>query len=274
MIKVGFFLDNVNIEDISFAYPEKGNPGCGGTEFLIASLPYYFNKFSKQEHRSVVYTSGPALSSVWCESVKIQNVCEAALRAVADGCDFFIYRPLRHSQDDLLELFSNHKIIAIPWLHVTPTDRHLRKMAKVKNIKALVCVEHEQHESIRDAPIFNQLTYIVNGFDFDGFQPRTLISRKSDLVVHVGALEDQKDFRLLAKAWPYVIKRCPWARLVVIGSSQVYNQNVQLGSLGIASKRFENLFIRPYLCDYSGNVIPSVKFLGKLGSEKNLKRLT
>ena len=40
-MKVAFYLENKDIQNVDFSHPELGNPGCGGTQFLFAATPYY-----------------------------------------------------------------------------------------------------------------------------------------------------------------------------------------------------------------------------------------
>ena len=44
-MKVAFYLENKDIQNVDFSHPELGNPGCGGTTFLFAATPYYLKKY-------------------------------------------------------------------------------------------------------------------------------------------------------------------------------------------------------------------------------------
>jgi glycosyltransferase involved in cell wall biosynthesis len=72
----------------------------------------------------------------------------------------------------------------------------------------------------------------------------------------------------LAKAWPQILKVYPNARLNVIGSGKLYDRNARLGKYEIADANYEKEFM-PYLVDQNGIILPSVKFWGILGNEKN-----
>ncbi|MEM7579944.1 MAG: hypothetical protein AAF316_08830 [Cyanobacteria bacterium P01_A01_bin.80] len=41
LIKVGFYLQNQRYPNIDLRFPEKGNPGIGGTEFTTIATAYY-----------------------------------------------------------------------------------------------------------------------------------------------------------------------------------------------------------------------------------------
>ena len=87
-------------------------------------------------------------------------------------------------------------------------------------------------------------------------------------VTYVGSLVPAKGFHELAQIWPSVIREVPDAELNVIGNGKVYNRSAKLGKFGIAQEDYENLFMQ-YLLDESGQILPSVHFLGIVGTEKS-----
>ena len=268
MIKIGFYLENQNIKDVDLSQPELGNPGCGGTEYLFSALPYYLAKLHGDKCETILFANhtGNLIRNV--KSFQVSDVIAAAKAAKEYSCDFFIYRPYRHTQEDLLETLSELTLPSIAWAHITPLGEHLRELAKHKYVKALVCVEHEQYDLIQDSPIYKKLTYIVNGFDLDGFSLAEKPPKDPNLVVYLGSLVPQKGFHLLAKVWKQIIARVPSAQLVVIGSGALYNENAKLGPWKIAEKSYEEKYIIPYLADDKGELHPSVTLMGKLGLEK------
>lgn len=274
MVKiVAFYLDNGLIPDVDLSNPINGNPGCGGTEFLFVALPYYLKLLSDPKHNII-----PILFAQHIEKLpknidryNVSNIEEAIEKSKELNVSIFVYRPHRKSNIDLLKTISKYNIPTIAWAHITPTGEHLRKLAKIDTIKALVCVEHEQYDLIQDSPIYSKATFIVNGFDVDGFRNDQKYTKKPNLVVYLGALVPQKGFHVLAKAWPKIIARCPSAVLHVIGSGQLYNSEAKLGPWGIADEKYERNHIIPYLSNQEGKVIDSVIFMGKLGEEKKIQ---
>jgi glycosyltransferase involved in cell wall biosynthesis len=268
MIKVGLFLDNRDIRGVDLSNPPAGNPGCGGTEFLIVSLAYYFIKYKKHSITPILFVCSDNNLPKEIDKHEVDDVLEGALMAKKYGCNFYIYRPFRDTQNKLLELINKLELNSILWLHVAPKYEHLRRMAECEFVKSVVCVEHEQHELLRDGPIWKKLTYIVNGFDINGFRLKNAIEKDNNLVVHLGAILPQKKFHVLAEAWKLVLDRHPEAKLKVIGSAQLYDSSLKLGDWGLAEESYENDFIVPHLMDIDGKIHPSVEFLGKLGVEK------
>ena len=180
---------------------------------------------------------------------------------------FFVYRPSRNSQDRFLSLIDSIQLASIAWAHITPKENHLRKMKHCFFLKALVCVEYEQHELSRDSAIQSKLTYIVNPFFLDGFALDEPPNEEPFLVVYLGALVPQKGFHRLARVWPKVVEQLPEAQLAVIGSGSLYDHSQVMGKYGIAEQEYEKLIVG-YLSDENGVLDSSVNFLGKLGIEK------
>ena len=69
-------------------------------------------------------------------------------------------------------------------------------MARNNFLKALVCVEHEQHDHIQDTALASRFktTFIVNGFDVGNFRLENPPEKQNNLVVYLGALVPQKGF--------------------------------------------------------------------------------
>lgn len=268
MLNINFYLHNVNIPDVDFTSPQHGNPGCGGTEYLFVALPYYLSKIRGKTCHVVIHANitDNLPKSLECHVAK--DVIEAAEQAENMGADFFIYRPTREPELDFLRFVDSIELRTIAWFHITPTHPHLRLLAKSSATSAAVCVEHEQYDLAQDSSIWNKLTFIVNGFDLDGFQLKTPPQKDPNLVVYLGALVPQKGFHILAKAWKKVLLRHPKAHLAVLGSGKLYDSSAKLGPWKIAEEQYEKECIIPYLSGADAQPLPSVTFYGTLGIEK------
>ncbi len=268
--KIAFYLENEDIQDIDFRYPEKGNPGCGGTEYLFTATPHYLSTFKKNKYTIFLIANCIKNLPDNLHLARADNLESAARTAKKLECDIFIYRPRRNIQLDITPLIDKLRLPSIAWAHVQLPPETLKRMAKSNYLKKLVCVEHEQYDAIQDTAIAAQkrLTYIVNGFDLDGYKLPNVPKKDKKLVAYIGALVPQKGFHVLARAWPHVIKKHPDARLIVIGSSTLYDHNSSLGPWGVASKFYEEKEIIPYLKGKDGNPHKSVFFAKRLGHEK------
>ncbi len=268
-MKVAFYLENATIPDVDFTRPELGNPGCGGTEYLFATLPYYLIKFGQSACTPVLFANDTDHLPLGVTAHRVDD-CYAALRAAkASGCNIFVYRPKRQTEMDMLDLMAELQMPSVLWIHVIPTSAYIRKIATNPYVRAFVCVEHEQHDTLYDTSLGKKLTYIVNGFDVDGFRSDLKnIEKDPNLVVHIGTLVPQKNFHLVAQAWPRILAAHPSARLAVIGSGDIYGTGGTLGPWGLADEAYEHKYMIPYLSGTDGRPHPSVQFLGKMGLEK------
>ncbi len=267
-MKVAFYLENRNIPDVDFTEPEKGNPGCGGNEFLYAVLPYYLAKFNGEDCEPVLLANHTLKLPFNVGHIKADDVYDAARKAKESKCDFFIYRAKRKEELDVLDLIEELKLPTICWAHITPTTPVLRKMAQTPSFKAMVLTEGEQFDQSQDSPLATKIALIVNGFDWEGFALKNPPIKDHKSVIYLGALVRQKGFHVLAKAWPKVLQRVPDAKLTVIGTGALYNASAKLGPWNIADVIYEEKNIIPYLSGPDGKPHPSVYFAGKLGHEK------
>jgi glycosyltransferase involved in cell wall biosynthesis len=269
-MKVAFYLENGAIRNVDFTQPWLGNPGCGGTEYLFSSLPYYINMEAGDKVESILFANSTDHMPPDVQVVQSQDCYEAARMAKKMGCAIFVYRPKRQSEMDMLDLLVSLDLPTVLWIHVVPTSAYIRKIAACPAIRAFVCVEQEQHDTLYDTPLLGKLTYIVNGFDLDGFRKDLdpTVPKDPNMVVHIGTMVPQKNFHLVAQAWPKILSRHPAARLVVIGSGSVYGAGGTLGPWGIADVEYEKRYMIPYLAGPDGHPHPSVKFVGKMGLEK------
>jgi len=270
ILKPAFYLENKRISNVDLSNPVLGNPGCGGTEYLFAATPYYLQKCASEICKPILLADDTSHLPSQIESHQVQDVYDALHKAKELGADFFVYRPRRDKEDNILELIDELEMPTIAWAHITPKHQYLREMAKTKFLKALVCVEHEQYDQIQDTLLSaaKKTTFIVNGFDVDQFRLGHSSEKDNRLVVYLGALVPNKGFHMLAKVWPRIIKRVPDAKLTVIGTGALYKRDAKLGSWGVAEESYEEKCIIPFLNDGQGGVHSSVTFAGKLGVEK------
>ena len=264
MIKIALYLENSSISGADISNPENGNPGIGGTEFLFATLPYYFNKHLPNKIDFTLYANSNKNLPGGFEITKVESIIDAIEKAEKNSIDIFIWRA--KDSNEVFEKFSNTNLKVIVWAHNTPYSL-LNRIYKNDNFKRIVFVSWEQLDEIRDHKVFNKSTYIFNGFENQNFIPRSEIEKESGSVTYIGNLIPSKGFHYLAECWPRILKKVPSAKLYVIGNGQIYNENQKLGELNIAEDSYEQKF-KPFLTDSNGDILPSVNFLGKLGNEK------
>jgi glycosyltransferase involved in cell wall biosynthesis len=264
-MKIAFYVPNQHLKKVDFSSPEEGNPGTGAAEYLHVALPYFI---SDDNYLASIIAHNTSNMPDSIESIKCGSIIEAAQIAKNNEVDIFVFRPRIHEESNILDLIESLKLPSIGRAALTPSAAHQRKMAKTSYFKALVAVGSQQFESLIDSPIAFKLTCINNGITLKACDKFTSIKKNKKLVTYMGAIVPQKGFHVLARVWPEVLKQHPDAELRVIGSSKIYNENLEVGSLGIADEAYENEYLIPYLCDTNGKLHKSVSFLGILGPDK------
>ncbi|WP_296049331.1 glycosyltransferase family 4 protein [uncultured Alteromonas sp.] len=265
-MKVALYLENQNIANVNLRHPELGNPGVGGTEFNFITLAIELQRRYPFIDITLMAQS-TALLPVELKVVQAQDCLAAVNCAVERGCELFIWRPtVRADAAELISRLESYAMAFVIWAHNTPQQEYLAAFAKATNVKSVVAVGEWQHQSIQYPAIQSKLTHIYNGFNAVSYQGDVL--KDPNLVVYTGSLIPVKGFGLLAQAWPKVLKKCPTARLLVIGSGQLYDRNATLGPWNIADEQFENEHIIPFLSTSEGLPHPSVVFTGIMGIHK------
>jgi glycosyltransferase involved in cell wall biosynthesis len=190
---------------------------------------------------------------------------EAAVKAWELTCSIFIFRPNHDAETTrFLRKIDEKGLKAIAWMH-NNNRLILNKLSDNKSITACVCPGRDQYETMRDHPLVNKLVVINNAIDHYIIQDVQLKKEKS--VVFLGSLSFAKGFHTIAKMWKKILRYHPDARLIVIGSGNLYDTGVHLGSLNLAEKSYEKLFHK-YILNDNGGILDSICFMGKLGNEK------
>lgn len=265
-IKVGFYLQNKEFPHLDSRFPEKGNPGMGGTTFTKLATAYYLDKFYPDKVEILLFANVIEFLPPSLKTYHAVNEIDAAVKSEREGCDLFVFtsKVNHETYDELCKL--NLKIIARSTN--TPDIQGLNKIADYSQIKAHVCTGHEQLDILRDHRVFEKSTLIFDLFNAENFVPKHDIFKQGNTVVFLGNLIYYKGFHHLARVWPYIIKQRPDAKLVAIGSAKLYDPSTKLGKWGIAEESYEDKYIRPFLSDENGNILESVHFAGLLGAEK------
>ncbi|MDP5191771.1 glycosyltransferase, partial [Rheinheimera baltica] len=265
-MKIAFYLENKNIKSVDLREPEKGNPGIGGTEFNFVTLPLELHR--RYDFLQIkIFAQSTQLLPQELSTEQADNCLIAVEKALEQGFEFFVWRPtVREDAAKLVERIQVYAIKFIIWAHNTPQNNIIQSLANAPNVRRFIPVGEWQKRAIYHSDIQHKLTRIHNGFYPFAYQG--ICNKDPNLVVYTGSLIPVKGFGLLAQAWPRVLEKCPNARLVVIGSGQLYNRNAKLGLWGVADEAFENETIIPYLIDKQGNRLPSVDFKGVMGVEK------
>jgi glycosyltransferase involved in cell wall biosynthesis len=265
--KIGFYLENRTIADADIRFPEKGNPGIGGSEFGAVSVPYFLSLYH-QDIETVIYANVIENLPNRLACIQADDSSKAARKAIQDNCQILVVRHyIKDLNPDFIRAVSASCLKVVAWAHNLPSSQDMDIITSCANISRLVCVGREELDLLRDHPVIYKTTCVYNGIYPPLYTPENHIPGTGTTVVYLGALVKDKGFHVLARVWPKVKERVPNACLKVIGSGKVYNENSTLGLWGIADEDYEREF-RPFLSDENGFPDASVTFLGKLGAEK------
>ena len=269
-MKVAFYLDNSGIQGVDLRYPEKGNPGIGGTEYMIVMIASQLGKrYSDLMEVSILAPNIGRLPTA-CRVRHAASFQEAVEQAARDSIDIFIFyltKPGTVRAEHIAALESYPTLKGIAWAHNSLLAEDWDLLERSKSIAAVVNVGREQLDFYRDHPLFYKSTVINNCLCPSAFDHTISAPTTNNRVVYVGSLVETKGFHLLARAWRRIVAQVPHAELHVVGSGRLYGRDKKLGSWGIAAAAFEEKFM-PYLLDENGSLLPSVTFHGILGAEK------
>lgn len=264
-MNIGFYLNNKNISNINCSNILLGNLGIGGSEYSAIAISYllstrsnglniilYCNKDMLLPH-GITYKINPTL----------QDSVEAA---IADQIDYFVV-DLKLVNIDIITRNKNLKFIL--WANNFASRKQLNFFHKQNNVVKIVNVGREQNDLWLDHSIYTKSTTIYNAMSFNNIKLTEQLptNKRANNVVYIGSLVPAKGFYYLARAWKKVLEQVPDANLFVIGSGKLYNRNAILGKYGIAERSYEDSFIK-YITDSEGKILPSIHFLGIMGTEK------
>lgn len=287
-MKILFYLENAGYRNIDYSRLEEGNPGLGGTEYIILITTLLLSRDIKKRQLESLFTILVAAQNIEefpseINCVKVSGLVDV-LSLEADYVLFKYEKEKYYRLTQALNEYKNHgqfmRTKLIVWAH-NLIDRKERTMIdRDNNVKMVLCVSKEQMNLYRDHHLFLKSSYIYNGIPLDYLKTlKPTLKPYSDRpyeVTSIGSIDYYKGFHLIAKAWKAVLTEIPEARLNVIGSGKLYNRSSKMGKYGIAEESYENSFM-PYLTeeyfDENGikkhRILPSVKFWGLMGVEKN-----
>lgn len=260
MIKIGIELPDDTIQGIDLSHPELGNPGVGGSEYLFSLLA---SELSKRNCNITIFHYN---NNIVCSNTKdfiVKDNTSMIKEAQDKGIDILIHQVGKTSE--WYRNLEETDIKTIAWAHVYLEYNELVELRKCKNVKRVVFVGKEEYDAYIDDDIITKSTYIYNMIPVEKEPIKRVLG--TPIVTYVGSLVPAKGFHKLAEIWPIVIDKVPNAQLYVIGNGKVYDRDARLGKYGISQSDYENKFM-DYLLDKNGNILPSVHFLGIVGSNK------
>lgn len=261
-MNIGFYFSNADISDVDMRFPEKGNPGIGGTPYSFTLLSKYLSIF-KSNMNITLYIDSPGLMPKGIVMKIVTDIFHAIEEASNDSIDIFIFRP----QNDIriFESLNKKSLKSITWGHNFYNSKLAKYISECDSVKRNVFVGKEQYDRYIDHSIISKSTFIFNSLSL--YNSNVLRENDCLTVTYIGSIVPSKGFHVLAKQWKKILNEIPNARLNVIGTGQVYSRKAELGKYGIAEESYERKFIK-YITNNNGEILDSINFLGLLGFNK------
>ncbi len=263
-MKIGMEFRDANISNIDFTNIENGNPGCGGTQFEFALLAHHLLKLDC-EYEIYFFHLSDNVFDHRIKDIKVDSMDEIPFAAKSEGIDLFLFWSTH--DNSWYQNLQKLGLKSIAWSHNFLSYPEIQCLEQCDMVKKVVSVSREQYELLVGERIFDKCTYIHNMYDFNIDDINETDAEKSDIVCCVGTLIKAKGFHILAKEWPKIVRKRPDAQLFVMGTGTLWNSNIAVGSYGLAEASYEKKFMK-YLTGKDGNILPSVHFMGNVGSEK------
>lgn len=255
-----FSEGNYGIQDIEDT--PLGNPGVGGTEYLLLQLFFYLTQYYPELEVSFL-TTDSMLKGKNIIEVQGENDIVPTMRKI--NSELLIFVPKDRSEQFFLQLEQNN-VSSIAWVHNYMSYQVMNRLEKCKAVKRIIFVGRQHYDAYFDAGFLYKADYIYNmvNDENNSFIPA---ENKKNIVTYVGGLNKTKGFHKLAGVWKQILREVPDAQLYVIGSGNLYSKDATMGKLGLADEKYEGK-LRKYLVTKEGNVFQSVHFMGRMGKEK------
>lgn len=268
MKKIGFFLNNTELGYLDFSNIEYGNPGIGGSEYMIVLMAHLLNKRQNNIY-SIILATHDSTFPKGLDVKKVKNLHDAINIAEKEKLDYLTFKHL--TQYIREGVIYNTSIKLIPWCHNFVSFKDLKFYAKHPSIYRILNVSREQMDMYLDHIAYNKSTYIYNSIDINCIERYNVTNfpfkKRNHIVTYIGSIIPVKGLHWIAEVWKDITEKVPDAELYIIGSGKLYFRNATMGHFGIAERNYEN-YIMKYLAP-NGKILPSVHFMGIMGEEKN-----
>ena len=155
-MKVAFYLENAEISDVDLRYPEKGNPGIGGSEYMTVMIA---NELSKRYGKLIdvsILAADICRLPASCRTRHVATFQEAAEQAARDCIDILIFGSASGGAlaERISSLESHPTLKGIAWVHNFLSANEWDLLERSRSIAAVVNVGREQLDFYRDHPLF------------------------------------------------------------------------------------------------------------------------
>lgn len=261
-MKIAFFISTKLVTNVDLTKPENGNPGIGATEYLFILIASQLD-LAYRDEMDIYF-----MSDTYCalprslKHIYVKDAIESVLLSSKLGMDLLVLRAVPDA--NLFHYIDEKKQKVITWAHNRIWEDLANLIANCHYVMRNVCVGAHQALEFVDHGLYYKTEVIYNPIIMKGIRQRNI---DRPVVTYIGHLDKSRGFHALARIWKDIVQEVPEAKLNVIGSAALYDRNVKLGSLGIATEKYEKQIMK-YCTLENGIIMPSVKFWGVMGQEK------
>ncbi|WP_338456538.1 glycosyltransferase, partial [uncultured Alteromonas sp.] len=151
------------------------------------------------------------------------------------------------------------------WLHVHLNHRLIEQLERFV-FQKLICVSDTVRLTGLHSFRSNELIRIYNPLSphFIASHKNTVSSRERKSIVFSGFIGENKGIQHLLLLWPKIKEYNKEFKLYVAGSGKLYDTNAKLGEFGVASAKFETLYLVPLIEKFGSFDNADIYFLGSL----------
>ena len=222
MIKVGFYLDNDTISSVDCTCILKGNPGIGGTEYMVIAVAQLLT-IRSNDIQVKLFAPQKGLFPKELDCTVVASFQNAIKTAEQEQYDYFVFK---HNVERIFDSSLEHvisRLKLIVWCHVFTCYWELDYYANNPAIYQIVHVSREQNDLYRDHKSFQKSSYIYNCVPLDDIKKKVgnhPYHKRRNIVTYIGSVVPFKGLHLLAMAWPEILRQVPDAELYIITSSE------------------------------------------------------
>ena len=265
MTRVAFYFDNQHLPELNYDTILDGNPGIGGTEYMIMVISRLL-QLRDNDITPFIYATGRR-NQIYNDATvtEVNNITEAIKLSEKEGCEYLIFKHERKLIKDK-SLHINSSVKLIPWCHVFLYEYELDNYNTNPCIYKVVYVGKEQMDLYRDHALYKKSTYIFNCINTKktAQQEKTI---KQNIITYMGAIMPYKGLHWLTDIWPQINTYFPDAELYIIGSGKLYGTNhSDLGPYKIAQSDYESYILKNLT--QNGEILKNIHFCGILGQDK------
>lgn len=152
-MKVAFYLPN------KFCYADcsnvdLGNPGIGGTEYMIIALAYHLS-ICQKKHEILIFAQHDTQLPQHCSIVKVEDVIEALYACKQKNVECLIVQNSQETNKLFNEDLGGLKLVM--WAHSFMSRMQWNLYARSANVKRIVCVGNEELELYCDHKAFKKI---------------------------------------------------------------------------------------------------------------------